>query len=281
MEKRPRFFDEGDFTSEHENIHLWAIEQFPKFNAYRKIVDSANVLANNLTNLLKRSKTQLELKDQNAWRISYSLNHLAGYWSSDLQLDRDVAFFECFGEREESLRFGFKEDNDSPVIYLSKDNLEELTIKRENQLKEMIKKQSDRLVRINNALKEIHAKGWLGDYSGELVRTPKFDLEPVLKGYPPVYPDCILELDSGETLVIEIKSHIYSFEPVLRQVQIYKSRVGISKVIFMLIYPEKYSKYDSIFRTQNIEIVHCPDSLIEIVPDVSDVSDPVLDSLLN
>ena len=257
MEKQPRFFDEGDFTSDHEKIHLWAIEQFPKFNAYRKIIDLLNVHANDMTNLLKRSKTQLELKDKTLSEISISFENL-GYYP---YINSKLGFFEFFnshgGERP---HFGFKEDNDSPVIYPFKDNLEELTIKRENQLKRMIKESSDRLVKINDKLKEIHAKGWLGDYSEKLLQTPKFDLEPVLKGYPPVYPDCILYLDSDKKLVIEIKSHIHSFEPVLRQIQIYKSRM--ENAIFMLIYPEKYSKYDAIFRTQDIEIVHCPDSLL-------------------
>ena len=188
MEKQPRFFDEGDFTSAHEKIHLWAIEQFPKFNAYVK-----------------------------------------------LKLISDM-----------------EDDND----------------KKE---------------RLSKILSE---KGWLGDYSKSSFHVmPEYELEPVLNGYPPVYPDCILNIKydqiirddyrkhSIQKVVIEIKSHIDSFEPVMRQMQIYRSRlpsvifmphtIFMPPGIFMLIYPEKYSKYDTIFKSQDIEIVHCPDSLIE------------------
>ncbi len=212
MGKQPRFFDEGDFTLAHEAIHLWTVNQFPKFNAYVKLQ-------------------------------SY------------------------FRENISKINMLIKQDNSKNLSEL-KEKLAELIFKQHN----------------------LYEKGkWIGDYSEfpefkKYFVMPHFVLEPVLEGYPPVYPDCIIEIyevfnnivsvsdtDGNieasyefdrEKIVIEIKSHIESFEPIMRQMHIYKSRIRDYNAVFMLIYPEKYSKYDNIFKSQDIEVVHCPDSLL-------------------
>ena len=272
MEKQPRFFDEGDFTSAHEKIHLWAIEQFPKFNAYyhtinglREGLDVFRAQLASYRNTLKLKEELEKLKDEKNSDYYKTYHHDQIVKSFFVELPPSA-----FGS------LGFKDPKDDIIIYLTPDNEEELIMKRERQLAEKIDKSKDWIIKYKDALKKYQEGGWLIEYTSKYYKEhcvmPEYELEPVLKGYPPVYPDCILNIKydqidgdyyipSIQQLVIEIKSHIDSFEPVMRQMQIYRSR--LPSAIFMLIYPEKYSKYDAIFKSQDIEIVHCPDSLIE------------------
>ena len=264
------FFDEGDFTSAHEKIHLWAIEQFPKFNAYYHNINALKESLNDLRGQLASYRDILKLKEE--------LEKLKDEKNSDYYktYHHDQILKSFFVELPPSAfgSLGFKDSENDIIIYLTPDNEEELIMKREHQLVEKIDKTKGLIIKHKDALKKYQEGGWLIEYTSKYYKEhcvmPEYELEPVLNGYPPVYPDCILYIkhehrDHVEhvirNVVIEIKSHIDSFEPVMRQMQIYRSR--LPSAIFMLIYPEKYSKYDSIFKSQDIEIVHCPDSLIE------------------
>ena len=285
MEKQPRFFDEGDFTSAHEKIHLWTIEQFPKFNAYyygtyiikQRISDFYKKLKSYKMTL--NFKVKLERLKEEFGKLKEEKNSFS---YTKYQYDHDQLIKSFFDELKPSTSgyVGFKDPKNDIVIYLTPDNEEELIMKREHQLVEEIDNIENSIIKYKDALKKYQEGGWLTEHASAMYKEhcvmPEYGLEPVLKGYPPVYPDCILNIkydqvihDNQKTfivhsikqVVIEIKSHIDSFEPVMRQMQIYRSR--LPSAIFMLIYPEKYSKYDTLFKSQDIEIVHCPDSLIE------------------
>lgn len=101
--------------------------------------------------------------------------------------------------------------------------------------------------------------------------------EPCLEGYPPIYPDAIVclllhnkyydKLVIEHTYVIEIKPRIDSFGSVLRQVQLYRSRmmdkrnrhwVSSEQMTMVLFTPD--TRYDSLFKQQNIEVIHPKES---------------------
>ena len=268
MEKQPRFFDEGDFTSAHEKIHLWAIEQFPKFNAYYSCTYIIKQRINDLRRQVVSYRKTLKLKEE--------LEKLKDEKTPDYykrnQHDQIVKSFFVELPSSDFGNLGFKDSKDDIGIYLTPDNEEELIMKREHQLVGEIDTIEDLIIKYEGTLKKYQEDGCLIEHVSPSYKKccvmPKYKLEPVLKGYPPVYPDCILFIEEERTgdiinVVIEIKSFIDNFEPVMRQMQIYRSRFESSSAFFMLIYPEKYSKYDAVFKSQGIEIVHCPDSLLE------------------
>jgi hypothetical protein len=105
--------------------------------------------------------------------------------------------------------------------------------------------------------------------------------EPSLDGYPPIYPDAIIQLirtiedpnDCGLVFsphyqfIIEIKPKIDSFGSVLRQIQMYRDRIKnlpyltkFSRSMFpgrsvmVLFTPD--TRFDSLFQQQKIEVIH-------------------------
>jgi hypothetical protein len=97
----------------------------------------------------------------------------------------------------------------------------------------------------------------------------KYVAEPVMNGYPPVFPDGIARgrawwnLDKETrvhttfTAVIEIKPIIESIGKVLRQLNIYKDRakaIEFDKVIIILI--TATTMYDEVLKGQDIRVFH-------------------------